>query len=495
MSTHASDIIQSRAAIADGAGNFTIDVIEVDPPGPGEVRVAIAAAGVCHTDHASLRWPGPLVMGHEGAGFVESVGEGVHGLRPGQPVLLNWAIPCGECFQCGHGAPSLCERTHGPDTTHAGSSRAHAGGTRWRGQAIERAFHLGTFADYALVRAEALTPLPDRLPPDPACLLGCAVMTGVGSVFNVARVAPGESVAVLGCGGVGLNVVQGARLAGAATIIAIDRVAARLGRARELGATHLLQPREDDNAHAELIADVLALTDGRGVDHAFEATGVPALAFLPLRLARNGGNALQVSGAHGAGSVELTDFFWNKRYLAPLYGGCVPARDFPRLFGWVETGELQLASLVSHRYPLEGLAQAFADMLAGHSAKGVLRIAPIAATLPVGAAEAATGISAAAPPAAPAATHAAPLPLPPPLSGGGLGWGPGSSPRNAGAHAPPSQPSPASGGRGQAQSAAIRRLLPPLLLGRTSHAASVTDDPSATRAWRSPFDKERMPTT
>src|SRR5690606_14015484 len=139
------------------------------------------------------------------------------------------------------------------------------------------------------------------------------------------EVAPGDSVAVLGCGGVGLNVVQGARLAGATTIVAIDLVDARLQRARELGATHLLRPRDDDGDHAALVDTVRTLTDGRGADHAFEATGVAALAFLPLRLARNGGNALQVSGAHGTGTVELTDFFWNKRYLAPLYGGCVPS--------------------------------------------------------------------------------------------------------------------------------------------------------------------------
>ena len=373
MSIDPTGVAGGRALIGDGDGGFVLGTIAVDPPGPGEVRVAMAAAGVCHTDHASLRWPGPLVLGHEGAGVVESVGAGVAGLRAGQTVLLNWAIPCGACFQCRDGMQALCERTHGPAATGGGSG-AHAGGTRWRGSAIERSFHLGTFADYALVRAEAATPLPDALPPDPACILGCAVMTGVGSVLNIARVAAGDSVAVLGCGGVGLNVVQGARLAGAATIVAIDRVPERLQRARELGATHLLQPRNDDD-HAEVVAEVQALTGGRGVDHAFEATGVPTLAFLPLRLARNGGNALQVSGAHGAGNVELTDFFWNKRYLAPLYGGCVPERDFPRLFDWVRDGSLALASLVSHRYPLDALGDAFADMLAGRSAKGVLRIA------------------------------------------------------------------------------------------------------------------------
>jgi S-(hydroxymethyl)glutathione dehydrogenase/alcohol dehydrogenase len=368
-------IVRGNAIIADGAGRFVVDTVEVDPPAAGEVRVAIAAAGVCHTDHASLRWPGPLVMGHEGAGHVEAIGAGVEGLEIGQPVLLNWAIPCGHCRQCEHGAAALCERTHELDVPRLGNSRAHAGATRRRGQSIERAFHLGTFAHHTLVRAEAVTPLPPTLAPDTACILGCAVMTGVGSAVNVAAVAPGDTVAVLGCGGVGLNVIQGARIAGARTIIAIDRVPARLERARALGATHSIAPHEGDTDHAQLVAEVRALTDGRGVDHAFEATGVPALAFLPLKLARNGGNALQVSGAHGHATLELTELFWNKRYLAPLYGGCVPARDFPRLFEWIAGGQLELAALVSHRYPMEALDRAFDDMLSGRSSKGVLRIA------------------------------------------------------------------------------------------------------------------------
>ena len=370
-----ASVVRGSAILADGEGHFSLETVEVDPPAASEVRVAIAAAGVCHTDHASLHWPGPLVMGHEGAGHVEAIGDGVQGFEIGQPVLLNWAIPCGQCFQCERGAESLCERTHELDAARFGNSRAHAGATRWHGEPVERSFHLGTFSQYTLVRADAVTPLPLDLPLDAACILGCAVMTGVGSAVNVAAVAPGESVAVLGCGGVGLNVIQGARIAGAQTIIAIDRVPARLQRARELGATHALLAQADDIEHARLIAEVRALTCGRGVDHAFEATGVPALAFLPLKLARNGGSALQVSGAHGPATLELTDLFWNKRYLAPLYGGCVPSRDFPRLFEWIVQGKLELAGLISHRYPMNALERAFDDMLQGRSSKGVLCIA------------------------------------------------------------------------------------------------------------------------
>src|SRR3546814_8744370 len=145
------------ALIADDEGGFALDEIAVEPPGPGEVRVRVTAAGLCHTDHASLHWPGPLVMGHEGAGIVESIGDDVTGLETGQPVVLNWAIPCGACFQCDRDQPALCERTHERDPSTLGTSRAHQGGTRWRGVPIERSFHLGTFARYALVRAEAVT--------------------------------------------------------------------------------------------------------------------------------------------------------------------------------------------------------------------------------------------------------------------------------------------------------------------------------------------------
>jgi len=371
--------LQGAAAIGDGQGGFVIEPVSVRAPMAGEVRVRMTAAGLCHTDHASLHWPGPLVLGHEGAGIVESVGPGLAeqhaALQPGQPVLLNWAIPCGHCPQCQRGRASLCERTHGVDAA-LGSSAPVPGHTLWRGQAVERAFKLGTFAEHTLVRAEALTALPAQLPARHACILGCGVMTGVGAAVNVAQVQAGDTVAVVGCGGVGLSVVQGARLAGAARIIAIDRRPLALQRAVALGATHTLEPPADDlNAEQsaeQLAAAVRALTDGRGADHAFEATGVAALAFLPLKLCRNGGNAVQLSGAHGPVSVEMPQFWWDKRYLVPLYGGCQPERDFPRLFDWAARGQLQLDSLVTHTYRLGELGQAMDDMLAGRSAKGVI---------------------------------------------------------------------------------------------------------------------------
>ncbi|MBX9901568.1 MAG: alcohol dehydrogenase catalytic domain-containing protein [Burkholderiaceae bacterium] len=371
--------LQCQAAIADGEGKFVIDTVQVRAPQAGEVRVKLLAAGICHTDYASLSWPGPLVMGHEGAGVIEALGEGVAHLQIGQSVLLNWAIPCGSCPQCERGRGSLCERSHGIDPS-LGSSNVAGDHTVWQGQTIERSFKLGTFSEYTLVRSEAITPLPTPLPARLsmrcACILGCGVMTGVGSAINVANVQQGDTVVVVGCGGVGLSAIQGARLAGAGKIIAVDQRETSLQRARDLGATDCVLSPSDDPQHDKLAAAIRDLTAGRGADHAFEATGVAALAFLPLKLARNGGNAIQLSGAHGPVTIDMPTFWWDKKYMVPLYGGCQPKRDFPKLFDWAARGELELESMVTHTYQLNQLQQALDDMMAGRCAKGVILFEP-----------------------------------------------------------------------------------------------------------------------
>jgi S-(hydroxymethyl)glutathione dehydrogenase/alcohol dehydrogenase len=361
------------AALGQGDGSFAFAEIVEDDPGPGEVRVRLAAAGLCHTDVASLRWPGPLVLGHEGAGHVDAVGPGVEGFASGMPVLLNWAIPCRHCEPCTRGDLPLCDRTLESDPDRYGTSRSHAGATLLDGEAIRRSFNLGTFSAYAVVRAEALVRLPDWLAPDRACVLGCGVMTGVGSVLNIAGVRAGETVGVMGCGGVGLNAIQGARIAGASRIVAIDRVAERLELATALGATDTILVSGDEPDR--LIEEVRDRTARHGLDYMFEATGQADLAFLPLRLVRNGGTVLQLSGSHGVVGATMTDFFWNKRYLTPLYGGCVPERDFPRLFDWVRSGDIDLALLTSRSYGLADLGEAIDDLLAGRTVKPVLRLA------------------------------------------------------------------------------------------------------------------------
>lgn len=369
--------LSARSAIALGDGRFVIDTIEVDPPGPGEVRVRLAAAGLCHTDQQSLDWPGPLVMGHEGAGVIEALGKGVEHLAVGERVLLNWAIPCGTCLRCAAGEGHLCERTHGVDPS-MGRSDAADGSSRWRGRPIGRAFRLGTLSELTVVRAEAVTPMPAALPLHHACILGCGVMTGVGSVIHSAKVKPGDSVAVLGCGGVGLSVIQGACIAGAGRIVAVDRRAEGLERARAFGATDTVAVPDDDVELRQAAAAVRLLTGGRGVDHAFEATGVDRLAFAPLRFVRHGGTALQVSGARGTASVDPVDFWWDKRYLVPLYGGCQPDRDLPRLARWALDGRLDLQGMVTRRYRLDALPQAMDDLLAGRNVKGVIEFGGVA---------------------------------------------------------------------------------------------------------------------
>jgi Zn-dependent alcohol dehydrogenase len=311
-------------------------------------------------------------MGHEGAGVVWGVGEGVTHVRPGDRVVLNWAIPCGHCFQCERGDEVLCESSKPAHVMKPSAGHAHREGTKWRGLPIDRSFNLGTLCGYALVRKEAITPIPDGISFASACIVGCGVMTGFGSAVNVARVQPGESVAVIGCGGVGLNVIQGARIAGADRIIAIDVNAAGLARARDFGATHLIQASRDDRELRRTAIKVRTIADGRGVDSAFEATSVPALAFAPLLMIRDGGLALQVSGINEAASAPMPWFMWNKRYVTPLYGGCVPGRDFPRIFEHYQRGELRLDELVSRTYRLEDLGSGIDDMLSGRNAKGVI---------------------------------------------------------------------------------------------------------------------------
>ena len=360
------------AAITDGRGGFVLDSISVRAPIKDEVRVALGASGICHTDYASLSWDGPLVAGHEGAGWVEAIGPDVHDIEIGTPVLLNWAIPCGHCQQCETGHANICERTHGIAPETLGTSRVSQDHTIWQGRSIERAFNLGTFSEFTLVKRSAVTPLLPEIPLEQACILGCGVMTGVGSVLNIDQPKPGDTLAIVGCGGVGLSVVQGARLAGASKIIAIDLRQDSLDRAKEMGATDLILVDPSDTQHDHLSSQVRALTHGRGADFAFEATGVAALAFLPLRLVRNGGLAVQVSGAHGPVEVSMPSFWWDKRYVTPLYGGCDPERDFPRLMRWAAEGALDLPSMISKTYRLEDLGAAIADMLAGRTAKGVV---------------------------------------------------------------------------------------------------------------------------
>ena len=364
-----------RAVVADGHGSFTLETVTVNEPRADEVLVELRASGICHTDHASLRWVRPLVMGHEGAGTVRAVGDSIRHVQPGDRVLLNWAIPCRSCPQCLRGNHSLCEWSKPAHVLAPSAGHAHPEGTQWRGQPIDRSFNLGTLSEFTLVKGPAVTRLPDDVPFASACIVGCGVMTGFGSAVNSARIAPGSTVAVLGVGGVGLNAIQGARIAGASRIFALARKRERLETARRFGATDLVVVGPDDPECRAAVECVHRLNNGRGVDFAFEATAVPALAFLPLLLVRDGGMALQLSGINDPVTVDPRWFMWDKSYIAPLYGRCTPDLDFPRIFDLYRRKQLLLDELVTRTYALDDVGAALDDMMSGRNSKGVILFA------------------------------------------------------------------------------------------------------------------------
>lgn len=362
----------SPAIVTDGRGSFSLETIQIGPPGRDEVLVQIEASGICHTDFDSMSWGRPLIMGHEGAGVVLEVGAGVSHMQPGDPVLLNWAISCGSCFQCRAGNHALCEEHSPVAGRDPMKGHAHPEAALLDGRQISRSFNIGTMSRYAVVRKEAVVKIPFEMPFASACIMGCGVMTGYGSVVNAAKVEPGSSVVVIGCGGVGLNVIQGARIAGALKIIAIDLKETRLEMARQFGATDVIQPQAGGRNLLAASESVKGMTDGRGAEYAFEATANPALGAAPLAMVRHGGMAVQVSGIEQELTIDMNLFEWDKTYINPLYGKCCPERDFPRLFGLYRQGNLLLDELVTRTYRINQLGQAFEDMHAGISAKGVI---------------------------------------------------------------------------------------------------------------------------
>ncbi len=356
------------AAVGDGAGNYSVEKIQIANPGPGEVAVDIRASGVCHTDWDGLTFTGePHVLGHEGAGVVTELGQGVTEFTVGQSVLLTWAIACRDCFQCQRGNETLCE------VLGRAGGAAFAGSTRDEsGHDLSRFFNLGTMSTSTIVRKEALVPIPDGIPFSSACLLGCGVMTGYGSVVNAAKVETASTVAVIGCGGVGLNVIQGARIAGARRIIAVDVDPGRFKMARQFGATDFVEASRNDAGLLTAAQEVAAMLGGRGADYSFECTGIPALGAAPLSFVRDGGTAIQVSGVEQEIAVDMELFQWDKIYMNPLYGKVRPRVDFPILFDLYLNGELLLDELVTTTYKLSEIDQAFADLHAGKNAKGVI---------------------------------------------------------------------------------------------------------------------------
>ncbi|MDX6618128.1 MAG: S-(hydroxymethyl)glutathione dehydrogenase / alcohol dehydrogenase [Gaiellales bacterium] len=343
--------------------------LELADPGPGEVRVRYGASGVCHSDLHCIdgEWsvPLPLVLGHEGAGTVEAVGAGVTGLAPGDTAVLSWRYACGHCRACLRGRSWACSETRmGDCTLDDGTLRFRDGA----GTSVYQYLSVGTFAEAAVVPASAVVPIPASVPFEVACLIGCSVTTGVGAVVNTARVEPGASLAVIGCGGVGLSVVMGAALAGAHPIIAIDVEDAKLDQARELGATHAVR------GDAGVAAAVRAIVAG-GVDYAFEAIGLQRTVELLPDLLCLGGVAVMVGMTAEDTQVRFSGFGlveFGHSVLGSNYGSSVAPIDFPRIAALYEAGKLPIDRMITRRVALDEVNEAFDDMRARRGGRAVV---------------------------------------------------------------------------------------------------------------------------
>lgn len=366
---------RTKSAIATGDGKFVIENVILAAPQSDEVIVKIKAAGLCHTDYDSLSWGKPIVMGHEGAGIVEQVGSDVTGFEIGDAVILNWATPCMTCFQCQEGNQHICENNSPVVAGGNGHTpgHAHLEGTKWQGNSIERSFNLGTLSEYAIVKQSALVKVEgENLNFSAAAIVSCGVMTGYGSVVNSAKLQAGSSVVVLGCGGVGLNVLNACEISGAGRIIAVDINPHKLELAKQFGATDtILADKNDDNLN-QVAEKVKTMLGGRGADYAFECTAIPALGAAPLAMVRNAGTAVQVSGIEEEITIDMRLFEWDKIYINPLYGKCRPQIDFPKLMRLYKKGDLKLDQMITKEYRLEDLEVAFDDLLNGRNAKGVV---------------------------------------------------------------------------------------------------------------------------
>jgi S-(hydroxymethyl)glutathione dehydrogenase / alcohol dehydrogenase len=364
--------LRFRAAVLTAAGEkLRIETIAAEQPGAGEVLVRIGAAGLCHTDleviEGQLVYPMPIVLGHEAAGTIAAVGPGVDAGRVGQRVVLSWNPHCGRCFHCARGQPILCERyvAQGPRAVaFDGTTRLSLGG-----RAVRTMMHIAAFAEYAIVTDDCAVAIPPEMPLDRACLLGCGVLTGVGAATRIAGLGYGDTAMVIGCGAVGLSAVQGARLAGAAQIMAVDLDDAKLAMAARVGASHTVNART-----ADPVAAVRAVTGGRGADCVLEAAGNEAAFRLSTEACRVGGAIVWLGkvGINQEVSLRWGALMGEKRITRSSYGGAQTATDFPMLARSYLRGELFLDELITRRIALDEINAGFDDLKAGRAIRSVI---------------------------------------------------------------------------------------------------------------------------
>src|SRR5436309_3292657 len=355
--------MKSRAAIFEGVGKpLTIDEIEIDPPKQGEVLVRLQATGLCHTEiwymsGGDTRTLVPAVLGHEGGGVVQQVGPGVTSLKEGDHVIPLYISECGTCPQCRSGVTNLCsalDDTYYDGVMPDGTTRLH-----WKGKDVHHFMGTSTFAEYTVVPEVALAKIRPDAPLAKVCLFGCAITTGIGAALYTAQVTKGSSCAIFGCGPIGLNVVQGCRLAGAEKIIAVDLKESRLQMAKTMGATHLVNASDGNGVQA-----VKELTGG-GADYAFEATGITAVMRQAFEAVRYGGGKCTLIGVARTGEdvcVTPRMLIAGRILTGTAFGGCRGRTQLPQLVDWYMEGKVKVDELVTEFIPLERINEAFERM-------------------------------------------------------------------------------------------------------------------------------------
>lgn len=361
------------AVLHQGQRHLSVEEVDVLPPGPGEVQVRVHAAGVCHSDlhviKGDLPMPTPIIPGHEGSGVVEALGPGVTSLEVGDHVLPMWRMSCGRCEYCLTGRPALCD----VGTKMRFTGLMPDGETRFRsktGESIRHYAGISTFSQLSTIPEAALVKMPKDFSMEKGALISCGVITGFGAVFNTAQVRVGTHVAVFGCGGIGLNIVQSARLAGASKIIAVDRVASKLDYARTFGATAVVNSAESDPVQA-----ILDLTGGVGVDYAFEAIGLPEPIEQAYDSTRKGGTCVVagIAPKEARARINVNALVYAEKTLkGTIYGSTRPRIDLLKLIDLHEQGKLELESLLTRTYPLSQINEAYEDLEQGKVARSLI---------------------------------------------------------------------------------------------------------------------------